>query len=274
MQERSQAGQSWFDEGLVSGAAIDDFDPRLVDRFRTPLTVDERAVFAEKVGLTGRAEDGSQVPTIAGVLLATSSPERWFPNAFIQAVAYRGQSVAGAMSAANYQIDAHDCVGPLDVQIADACRFVARNQRVEARKSMGRLDLPQYVMEAVFEALVNAVAHRDYSLYGSKIRLRLFTNRLEIYSPGGPPNGVTLESLAFRQVPRNVAVTNLLSRCPIPDGVPGLETPRRTLMDRRGEGVGVILRRSEEHSGKHPVYELFDEAELRLTIFAAGSEEE
>ncbi len=142
--------------------------------------------------------------------------------------------------------------------------------RVEASKSGGRRDLPQYDMVAVFEALVNAVAHRDYSIEGSKIRLRLFADRLELYTPGGLPNTMTVESLAFRQASRNETITSLLAKCPVPADIPGLETPRATMMDRRGEGVAILLERSERLSGKRPLYELPDESELRLTIYAAG----
>jgi len=125
----------------------------------------------------------------------------------------------------------------------------------------------------VFEALVNAVAHRDYSIYGAKIRLRIFANRLEIYSPGALANTMTVDSLAVRQASRNETITSLLAKCPVPEDIGGLETQRSTLMDRRGEGVAIILERSEELSGKRPVYELPDESELKLTIFAADAAE-
>ena len=69
---------------------------------------------------------------------------------------------------------AKDLDGPLDQQIIDACQFVFRNMTVEAFKHLGRHDRSQYDMETVFEAVANAVAHRDYSIYGSKIRLRMF----------------------------------------------------------------------------------------------------
>ncbi len=268
-QERSQTGLSSFDESVVAGAGLGDLEERLVDRFQTLRTADSREVLAEKLGLLKRADDGLLKATLAGVLLAAERPQRWLPNAFVQAVAYRGTDVGEALDYSNYQLDAQDLHGPLDRQVADACRFVAKNQRVAATKSMGREDRPEYDMTAVFEAMVNAVAHRDYSVYGSKIRLRLFSDRLELYSPGGPPNGITLDALAYRQASRNNTVGSLLARCPVPEDIPGLETSRVTLMDRRGEGVGVILRRSEAHSGRLPTYELFGDAELRLTIFAA-----
>ena len=273
VQGRSRVGLLGFDQTAVAGASFGDLVSSLVDRFRPERITNSPDVLARKLGLTKRCDDERVSPTVVGILLASEQPERWLPSAFIQAVAYRGTSVSDALSAANYQIDALDCLGPLDRQVADACRFVAKNQSVFASKSIGRADHPQYDMTAVFEAVVNAVAHRDYSVHGSKIRLRLFSDRLELYSPGGPPNGITLDALAYRQASRNKTVASLLARCPVPDGVPGLQTTRATLMDRRGEGVGVILRRSEEHSGRLPVYELFDESELRLTIFAAVPQE-
>ena len=140
--------------------------------------------------------------------------------------------------------------------------------KTAAFKHMGRIDLPQYDLQAVFEAIVNAVAHRDYSVHGSKVRLRLFENRLEIYSPGGTPNALSIESLRYRQSARNEAVCSLLARCPIPDE-PWLETPRRHMMERRGEGMPIILDNSTALSGREPKFELFDNAELRLTIYAA-----
>ena len=80
----------------------------------------------------------------------------------MQAVAYRGRSVPESLESPWYQLDAADISGPVDRQIFGACLFVARNQKVRARKTMGRIDLPQYDMAAVFEAVVNAVAHRDW----------------------------------------------------------------------------------------------------------------
>lgn len=77
---------------------------------------------------------------------------------------------------------------------------------------------------------------------------------------------------AYRQASRNAVITSLLARCELTtDETSGLETPRATIMDRRGEGVAIILERSERLSGRRPVYELSDESELRLTICAAGT---
>ena len=176
---------------------------------------EDRTSFLRKLGMAGVDADGEVKPTVAGMLMASEDPCDWLPNAFIQAVAYRGDSIRPSTADA-YQLDAMDISGPLDRQIMEACRFVSRNMRTEAFKSAdhpGRVDQPQYDVTAVFEAIVNAVAHRDYSVHGSKIRLRLFANRLELYSPGAIVNSLTIDSLRYRQAARNETLCSLLTKC-------------------------------------------------------------
>ena len=267
-QQRSQTRLIRFDEQTVSMAGLDDLSPDLWERFRTPRSDDDREVLLRKLGIASEDDDGTLRPTVAGVLMASADPRPWLPNAYIQAVAYRGDEIRPD-TPRWYQLDAADIGGPLDSQVQEACRFVARNMKTAAFKDMGRRDVPQFDLSAVFEAVVNAVSHRDYSIYGSKIRLRLFGNRLELYSPGTLANTMTIESLAFRQSARNEAVCSLLAKCVVPEA-PWLTTERRTMMDKRGEGVPIILSNSARLSGKEPEFRLLDEAELLLTIYAAS----
>ena len=267
--QRTQQRLIRFDEQIVADASFEDLDPALVERFRTPRARDDLKALAHKLAIAAPNEAGVMAPTVAGILLCTHHPERWLRNAFIQAVAYRGKSVSESLQFPYYQIDARDILGPLDVQVADACHFVMKNQKVAAQKRMGRVDLPQYDMTAVFEAVVNAVAHRDYSVLGSKIRLQMFADRVELYSPGGLVGSVTVETIAYRQATRNETITSLLGRCPVPS-IAGLDTHSERLMDHRGEGVAAILDRSAEISGREPEYRLFDDAELLLTIYATA----
>ena len=273
LQQRSQTRLIRFDEQCIPAAGLDDLVPDLCERFRTPRSNDERSSFLSKLGMARADEDGVVQPTVAGVLMATDDPREWIPNAFIQAVAYRGDAIRAATADA-YQLDAMDISGPLDRQIVDACRFITRNMRTEAIKGsdrLGRVDVPQYEMTAVFEAVVNAVAHRDYSVHGSKTRLRLFENRLELYSPGAIVNSLTVESLPYRQAARNETLCSLLTKCVVPDE-PWMTTDRRNMMEKRGEGVPIILDNSERLSGRVPEYRLIDDAELLLTIHAAQEE--
>ncbi len=267
-QQRSQARLIRFDETPVPQATFDDLDEALWHRFGTPRSTDAPAQWLSKLAMASRDEAGEWRPTVAGVLLACKEPERFLPGAFIQAVVYRGKEILPQTESA-YQRDAQDMTGPLDQQIFDACNFVRKNMRVGARKGRegGRADLPQYDMLAVFEAVTNAVAHRDYSMAGAKVRLRLFDDRLELYTPGMLPNTMTPESLPYRQVARNEAITSLLARCPVDREK--LAAHRTHIMDKRGEGVPIILSRSEQLSGRTPEYRLIDDSELILTIYAA-----
>ena len=268
-QQRSQSRLIRFDETPVSRATLADLDEPLWRRFAPADSHDSPEILLHKLAMAAQDEQGVWHPTVAGLLMASRTPHGHLPGAYIQAVAYAGRSVVPAGEAV-YQVDAQDITGPLDQQIRDACAFVRRNMQVAAfkRTDGGRVDQPQFDMTAVFEAVTNAVAHRDYSMAGAKVRLRLFTDRLELYSPGMLVNTMTTDSLPYRQAARNEALTSLLARCPV-----GMDeiVNRSHIMDKRGEGVSIILDRSERLAGRRPLYRMTDDSELSLTIYAAHS---
>ena len=271
-QERSQSRIIRFDESAVPGTAPSDLHYSLTRRFLQGDVADEPSTAPpedspeasddtlRKLRIVTNDADGRARLTLAGVLLCTPEPQRWLPHAYIQAVSY-----AGERSDADYQTDARDVGGPLDRQVADALHFVRRNMLVRATKHTARSERPQLSERAVFEALVNAVAHRDYSMAGTRVRLHLFGDRLEFHVPGTLANTLTPESLHLRQSNRNELIVSLLARCAAPSGV-----GRTRLMDRRGDGVPIIRRECRELSGRLPEYSLIDESELRLVIRAAG----
>ena len=263
-QRRGQARFLWFDKQPAPDTGFGTLDEAL---WKPLLSAEGRAdpeAALTKSALLAIDEAGALRATVAGVLLCARNPEQWFPNACITATRYRGKDRAAG------QVDAQEITGPLDRQIADAMAFVARNMRVAARKAPARVDLPQYSDKAVFEALVNAVAHRDYSMGGGKIRLSMFEDRLEIQSPGSLPNNLTVDSMETRQATRNEALTSALGRMPV-RGIRGSED-RQYFMERRGDGVPIILRETRELCGKLPEYRLIDEAEVCLILPAATQE--
>jgi len=218
-----------------------------------------------KRNLLSREESEVVRASVAGVLLCCEHPEKFLPNAYIEAVRYRGKK-----QDSNYQIDAKKIFGPLDQQINQAMTFLKSNQTVMAVKEPHRVEKPQFSERAVFEAVVNAVAHRDYSIFGSKIRFFMFDDRLEIYSPGPLPNTVTIENIALRQATRNELITSLLAETPVVETVGDVR--RGFYMEKRGDGVPIIIQESENLSGKKPVYKLIDDHELLLVIFSARME--
>ena len=262
LQERSQTRLIRFDESVVPGSGPEDLVPELATRFlRSHGDMSEQNL--HRIGVIAHADQGTTCLTVAGVLMCTRSPGDWLPHAYVQAVSY-----AGERRDINYQRDAADLSGPLDSQVSEALHFVRRNMSVRATKGIGRAERPQYSERAVFEALVNAVAHRDYSMAGARIRLHMFRNRIELYVPGSLANTLTTDSMADRQYCRNELIVSLLARCPVAED--GLA--RKYMMERRGDGVPIILDESHDLSGRYPEYTLIDDSELRLIIWAAGTE--
>ena len=264
-QQRSQSRLVRFDESTVPGTRRDDLHYALTERLlhsdAAPSVDDgmgESDDVLRKLGILGGAGDAANELTLAGALLCTEDPQRWLRHAYVQAVSY-----AGERADADYQADARDIGGPLDAQVLEALHFVRRNMLVRAAKETARVERPQFSERAVFEALVNAVAHRDYSMTGMRIRLHLFNDRLELLVPGALANTLTADSLHLRQASRNELVVSLLARCPAPTGL-----GRTRMMDRRGDGVPIILKECRELSGRPPTYSVVDDAELRLVMWA------
>ena len=244
-----------FDEQPVPGATPEDLDLARVDGFfARPATI-PRSDLLKNTRVTALGEDDIERPTVSGLLAFGKQPEIHLPSAYVECAVYRGVRLTS-----DELVHSEAVRGTADVQIDDATAFVERFMLIPARKDRGRRDYPQYDLQAVHEGVVNAIAHRDYSISGSKIRLFLFADRLELYSPGALPNTITIETMPYRVFTRNQLLVSYLSRM----------RSRRTglaFLESRGEGVRSILEASEAHSGRVPVYELFGD-ELRLTIWA------
>ncbi len=259
-QQRSQARLIRFEEQAVPNTSIECLSPKLWERFTTRSSEPSETVLLKR-NLLAQEEDGRIRASVAGVLLCCEAPDKYMPNTFIEAVCYRGTH-----QDSNNQIDAMQIKGPLDDQIKQAMVFLSRNNVRMATKEPYRIEKVKFSERAVFEAIVNAVAHRDYSIAVSKIRFFIFDDRLEIYSPGALPNTVTIESIQLRQATRNELITSLLAECPVVN-TPG-DIGRGYFMEKRGDGVPIIMKESFNNSGKRPFYRLIDDTELQLTIYA------
>jgi len=263
-QRRSQSRFLWFDKQPVPESGFGTLSGTLWKPLLSAEGATEPEAALGKMALLENDGSGQVRATVAGILLCTPNPGRWFPNACITATRYRGRDrVSG-------QIDSREITGPLNEQIADATAFAAKNMQVAAHKDPARINLPQYSEKAVFEALVNAVVHRDYSMKGSRIRLSMFDDRLEIQSPGSLPNNLTVESIASRQSTRNEALASIFARMPV-RGTTGSQD-RMYFMERRGDGVPIILRETRELCGKSPEFRVIDGSEVLLVIPAATNE--
>ena len=259
-QRRGRARFTGFDHQPLAATGFSTLDEDLWRPLLSDHGLADPQVGLAKLGLLTRDETGELRVSVAGALMCTRQPARLVPAAEISAVRYRGSDRASG------QLDAQTIDGPLDCQIRDAVQFVQRNMRVSARKTPAREDLPEFSLQGIFEAVVNAVVHRDYALRASRIRLSIFSDRLELCSPGSLPNSLSIESMGERQATRNELLTSVFGRL----DASGIEAAARLyFMERRGDGVAIIRRETEALTGKLPTYRLIDGDELCLTIPAA-----
>jgi len=123
--------------------------------------------------------------------------------------------------------------GSLDKIIEDAIAFfqftIAQDHSLE--NATRRKETFRFPFEALREAVVNSVCHRDYTVSGSAVRIFVFKDSIEIHSPRGLPNTLNLESMHYRQFTRNQMIASFLSGC--------------GYMEKRGKGILKIQKLCE-----------------------------
>jgi predicted HTH transcriptional regulator len=152
---------------------------------------------------------GEHYATAAGIVLLARDPSAVFPQCRILADAYRGIEPDGNPR------DHEDIRGPMPLVIERSIAFIDRNTRHPMRiVGINRVRLDEYPVDALREALVNAVAHRQYEDAGRKIILEVFADRVVFSNPGLPPKPITLASLRkgkYRPCSRNPVLAQCLS---------------------------------------------------------------
>lgn len=138
-------------------------------------------------GLTAQGE--VWMPTHAGVMLFAEDPQRLIPQAEVACVRFKGVDVIS-------YVDRRDLRGPLYQLVDDVEQFIYRHMKIGRRiEGFAGVEYREYPQAAVREAIVNAVVHRDYGRQGQRIRIFMFDDRVEVYSPGTLPPGVSLEKM-------------------------------------------------------------------------------
>ncbi len=202
-----ERGDGGWERQVPPDVQFTDLDPlkiaRYVERVGSAAQDDPTAWLYRRGCLAQR--DAGYIPTNAGLLLFARAVERHFPQCEITLVKYRGLAMSD-------EFERDDVPDTLPEQIRRAERWVAeRIRRGSKMVGLERQDWEEYPAPAVREAIVNAVAHRDYSVRGEGIRLALFADRLECYSPGRLPGHVTLDNLHHERFSRNEVLVQVLS---------------------------------------------------------------
>ncbi|HEY5854179.1 MAG TPA: ATP-binding protein [Aldersonia sp.] len=214
------------DREPVTQARADDLDPNLVNRTVAQLRLGRPRALAgttsetevlERIGAIDRA---TGAPTVGGMLALGRFPQQFFPQLMISFAAYPAGDKSVVVGDERMD-DRAVLEGPIPDMIDDAVAAVMRNLRVRrVSKGAGAQDVPEIPIDAVREALANALTHRDYSQIarGDQVRVELYPDRLEVHSPGGLWGGRGLESVFDGEShSRNQLLARLLTEIPFAD---------------------------------------------------------
>ncbi len=257
-----ERGLTSFEDEPVAGATVEDVEWEKANRYAMLLPPAGSAVVgADAGGVPARFAHARVVleqrgcltpdgrPTYAGILLFGREPQRFVRGSEVLCVRYAGTEMGDEY----VREDIHDT---LPEQIRRAEAFVVSQMRVGARLAgLARTERAEYPREAVREAVVNAIAHRDYSLGGQETRIFMFADRMEIYSPGRLAGPVTLDNLIDERFSRNEIIVQVLADM--------------GFIERLGYGIDRMIRLMDEHGLPRPVFKE-TAAGFQVTLYGHG----
>jgi len=234
----SARGQPTFDEEPIVRAGLDDLDRPALDEYvrrlrrAQPRAADFAQPFEDVLKQLGvvRDAEGTLRPTLAGLLVFGRYPHQFEPQLVITFLQFYGTSDTEPAPGGRRFLDNQKFEGAVPEIIDRAVIHVMGSVRKSSLiEGVYRRDIPEYPEEAVREAVVNAVAHRDYSGFarGSYIQIRLFADRLEVHSPGGLYGRVTEETLEEEHSTRNRLLMRLMEDL--------------RLVENRGSGIRIMI---------------------------------
>ena len=182
---------------------------------------------------------GTLHPTLYGLMAFGKEPQRYpqTGNFRIECVAYYGEDRASDV------LQVADGRGTLDDQVKRSVGWFLGLGRFETYTGLVREDRWLLPEQAIREAMVNAVVHRDYAITGSKVLLEVFSDRVDVSSPGSLPNHMSVESVRAGGVPRSR--NELMANYMVVKG----------LMEQRGRGWPIMRRVMREFNGTEPELE-------------------
>ena len=205
------------DGSAVPGAKVEDLSPELLEAYREVLRArrpDSSLHDLSDIDLLHAVQAvvrvGEEVaPTVCGLLFFGRDPQRWLPGAFVAFLQFAGTEIGGGSGPA--YLDNVRIGGTIPTMVDEARRLIlARIRKRALLEGFVRREVPEYPDWAYREALLNAVAHRDYGVTGGHIQVRLFSDRIEVQSPGGLFGTVSEQNIEFEQSTRNHAIVRLL----------------------------------------------------------------
>ena len=188
-----------------------------------------------------------------GILLFGKQPDKFIPQNQITIVRYPGEGVS------DRYLDIKDFYGNLFDLIDKADEYIKEHIQIASRLIPGQIpreEIPEYPLYAIRELIVNAVAHRDYFISGSRIIIKMFKGKIEYSSPGGLPEGITPKNMINKQSSRNPTLVKALNRVKYIEAI--------------GDGINRIHDAVKEHPLK-PKMPIFNDVggTVIVTLFGA-----
>ncbi|PKP58802.1 MAG: hypothetical protein CVT88_06700 [Candidatus Altiarchaeales archaeon HGW-Altiarchaeales-1] len=245
-----------WDSMICEGATLDDIDWERVEWFKSlyrylsgrEILTDNKKLLENFKCLKNGAVNNS------GILLFGKEPHKFFPNNRITVIRYPGDEVS------DRYLDIMDFYGNLFDLIDKTNKYIREHIQIASVLIPGQIpreEISQYPLFAIRELIVNAVAHRDYSVVGSRIIIRLFKNRIEYNNPGGFPPGITPENIADMQCSRNPTIVDVMSKVRYIESI--------------GDGINRVLNLVKNHPLK-PELPLFMEVGNSVIVVLYGAD--
>lgn len=181
-----------------------------------------------------KKQNGELKPTNTAILFFAKNPQEYIPQSEIRIACFKGTTRISF-------IDSKEIKGPIYKMLEEVEVFFKRNTRLANKiVEFKRVDIPEYPFEAIREAVVNAIAHRDYTRIGAPIMVSILDDRVEVNSPGGLLPGLDIKKLEGHHETRNKKICDIFH-----------ETKD---MEKFGTGIRKMKRLMKEHGLSLPQF--------------------
>jgi len=250
---------SSYEKKPIYAASIDELSSESIkfylDRINLKIGVpsEELWQFLVKKGfLTIFGKKKMLIPTVAGLLLFGKDPGTFLVQSKIKAACFRGTEPGET-------IDHLDIKGTLPKIIDETTRFFIRNMKSAMRiEGFSRVEIPEYPTEALREAVRNAIIHRDYTIEGTTVMVKMFKDRAVVESPGLLPQPLTLEKirlLKYKPISRNPIIARAMSDM--------------KFIEERGIGIKLMHDKMLDHGLKPPDFN-YNSGYFTVTFYSPG----
>lgn len=245
--------KSPFEERFAADFSFQrDFDQEKFENFLNKTKTENRS--AEEQFLwkrIGKLQNGEFMLNNAGILFFAYKPNEFIRQNTLTCVRFHGNTKISI-------IDRKDLQSDLLSMVDEAEAFVKKHTRLASiYDSFKRIDIEEYPYLAIREAIINAVAHRDYDMDTTQIYVNVYDDSVEVISPGSIPKGLNLKQVQGKSNPRNYLIVDLLHKV--------------GYIEKLGTGLKKMREAMLKHGLKEPIYDI-NRAFFQITFLGPGKD--